>query len=134
MKLKKKAKCAASSDGGTESELELKDRASGEEASGRESCLESNDNAKVAEEPTIEQKGGAEEPPEGETASAPVCKYHAMLQDEQDRPHYNPHQGGHSRVVYRLHTYSGHTHICTVMDHLHIRPKEFHTHYVTSGC
>ena len=83
MKLKKKAKCGA----GSESALELKDHTPGEEASGRESCVESNSNVQVAEKP-IEQNGGAEEPPQDETASAPV------LQDEQDRPHYNPHQGG----------------------------------------
>lgn len=93
MKSKKTAKSAA----GTESELEL-GHTSGEEASGSESRLESNSNVQT-EEPTAEQKGGEEELPQGETASATVSKNHAMLQDEQDRPHYNPDQGGHTSGV-----------------------------------
>ena len=84
MKLKKKAKCGAES----ESALELNYHTPREEASGRESCVERDSNVQVAEKTTIEQNGGAEEPPQDETASAPVLK------DEQDRPHYNPHQGG----------------------------------------
>ena len=65
--------------------------------------MESCNNPQDVEGSTSELIVGTKEASKGETASFKVCKHQAMLQEEEDRPHYNPHQGGHSLMVYMLH-------------------------------
>ena len=90
--MQKKKEAATGSKKGTESTLELRDLT--EDTSERDVNMESCNNPQDVEGSTPELNVGTKEASKGETA---------MLQEEEDRPHYNPNQGGHSLVVYMLH-------------------------------
>lgn len=100
--MKKKKETATGNKEGTESSLELKDCI--EDTSGRDVGVESCDDTQDVEDSTPELKDGTKEASKGEAASFKVCKHQDMLQEEEDRPNYNPHQGGHSWVVHMLHS------------------------------
>ena len=54
------------------------------------------------EETTLELKEVSEDPSREEDAGVAVGKNQALLQEEEDRPHYNPNQGEHSHALYTL--------------------------------
>lgn len=96
-----KKKSLASSSGAAESCLELKDHTGDAgDAPGSESIVKTS--SAQQEETTSELKEGAEELSREEDASVAVRKNQALLQEEEDRPHYNPHQGEHSHALYTL--------------------------------
>ena len=96
----KKKETIKGSDVGTESALELEGRL--EDTSGKDTSVESCNNTEEVEDSALELKDGMKETSEGEAASVKIRKRQAMLEEEEERPHYNPHQGEYSRVAYIL--------------------------------
>ena len=52
-------------------------------------CRNSQEEKESDPEASVKDESGSE------TAPVKVCKHQAMLQEEEERPHYNPHQGEH---------------------------------------
>ena len=101
-KLKKKRDAGKDSDRGKGSALELKDCSEGTSVTrcSVKNCENSQEEKEPDPEANVNDESGSE------TATVKVCKHQAMLQEEEERPHYNPHQGEH---FFHVHT---HAHTC----------------------